>query len=276
MIGAMIYKAYTIRMGLSAPYSAQAIDTNPFDFDTFLHYKIADHSTALPPPPMPESAPTEPLTDGLDNAEIGDASPDGSSDFATGTWTIRGSGTAGMLNPPWGKWAWRGDDSCHFAYRKVTGDATLIARVTSVEEVQNFTMAGLMIRDSLDPKAARMAVWATPNAREKGPSVETDLRGFTHSSHDSPFQIHENGVIPYWLKLERVGDRITCWNSPDGANWTPLEDAFFPAMGKTAYLGLFVCSTLNGKTATATLDNVRMTGGGGVEQVAKPAAPFAI
>jgi len=149
--------------------------------------------------------------------------------------------------------------------------------VTSVEQVQNFTMAGLMIRDSLEPKAARrMAVWATPNAREKGPSVETDLRGFSHSSHDSPFQIHENGVIPYWLKLERMGDRITCWNSPDGASWTPIEDGLFPAMGQTTYLGLFVCSTINGKMATATFDTVRMTGGGGVEQVKTPAAPFAI
>jgi regulation of enolase protein 1 (concanavalin A-like superfamily) len=275
-ISSMIYKAYTIRMGLSAPYSAQVIDTNPFDFDTFLFYKIADHSTALPAPPASVPAPTEPLTDGLDNAEIGDASPGGSGDFAAGTWTIRGSGTAAMLNPPWGKWAWRGDDSCHFAYRKVTGDATLIARVTSVEEVQNFTMAGLMIRDSLEPKAARMAVWSTPNAREKGPSVETDLRGFTHSSHDSSFQAHENAAIPYWLKLERVGDRITCWHSPDGASWTPIEDGLFPAMGKTAYLGLFVCSTVNGKTATATFDTVRITGGGAVEQVEIPAAPFAI
>ena len=181
-----------------------------------------------------------------------------------------------MLNPPWGKWAWRGDDSCHFAYRKVTGDATLIARVTSVEEVQNFTMAGLMIRDSLQPKAARMAVWSTPNARGNGPSVETDLRGFSASSHGSTSQLHENAAIPCWLKLERVGDRITCWHSPDGAGWTPIEDGLFPGMGKTTCLGLFVCSTMNGKPATATFDTVRMTGGGGVEQVKKPAALFAI
>ena len=180
-----------------------------------------------------------------------------------------------MLKPPWDKWAWRVDDSCHFAYRKVTGDATLIARVTSIEEVQNFTMAGLMIRDSLQPKAARMLVWSTPNARN-GPSVETDLRGFSASSHGSSCQIHDNAAIPYWLKLERVGDRITCWHSPDGASWTPIENGLFPGMGKTAYLGLFVCSTLNGKTATATFDTVRMTGGGGVERIKNPAAPFAV
>ena len=121
-----------------------------------------------------------------------------------------------------------------------------------------------------------MAVWSTPNAREKGPCVETDLRGFSHSSHDSSSQSHENAAIPHWLKLERVGERITCWHSPDGASWTPIEDGLFPGMGKTACLGLFVCSTINGKPATATFDTVRMTGGGGVEQVKKPAAPFAI
>jgi len=119
MIGSMIYKAYTIRMGLSAPYSAQVIATNPIDFDAFLYYKIADHSTALPPPSAPEPAPTEPLTDGLDNAEIGNASPDGSGAYSGGTWTIRGGGTATKLKPPWVKWAWRVEDSCHFAYRKV-------------------------------------------------------------------------------------------------------------------------------------------------------------
>jgi regulation of enolase protein 1 (concanavalin A-like superfamily) len=274
-ISNIIYKAYTTRMGLSAPYSAQAMDVARSDVDSFLYHKIADHSRALPPPPMPAPAPTEPVTAGLVNAEIGDASPRGSGAFAGGTWTIRGGGKAAMLKPPWDKWAWRVDDSCHFAYRKVTGDATLIARVTSIEEVQNFTMAGLMIRDSLEPKAARMLVWSTPNARN-GPSVETDLRGFSASSHGSSCEIHENAAIPYWLKLERLGDRITCWHSPDGASWTPIEDGLFPGMGKTACLGLFVCSTVNGKTATATFDNVRMTGGGGVEQVKRPAAPFAI
>ena len=43
-IASMIYKAYAIRMGLSTPYSTQAMDANPFDADTFLYYKIADHT----------------------------------------------------------------------------------------------------------------------------------------------------------------------------------------------------------------------------------------
>jgi len=272
----MIQKAYTTRMGLSAPYSTQTIDAYPPNSESFVYYKIADHSKAVPPPPMAAPAPTEPLTDGLNDLEIGNASPGGSSSYAGGTWTVRGGGTAGMLNPPWGKWAWRGDDSCHFAYKQVTGDVTLMARVTSIEQVQNFTMAGLMIRDSRLPRAARMAVWSTANARGKGPSVETDLRGFSASSHMSSFQIHENATIPYWLKLERVGDRITCWNSPDGASWTPIENGLFPGMSETVGLGLFVCSTVNGKTATATFDHVRITGGGGIEPDEKPAAPYAI
>ena len=160
--------------------------------------------------------------------------------FAGGTWTIRGGGTAGMLNPPWGKWAWRGDDSCHFAYRKVTGDATLIARVTSIEEVQNFTMAGLMIRDSLQPKAARMAVWSTPNARGKGPSVETDLRGFSHSSHDSSFQIprerghpllaetgargrpHHLLALARWRQLDSHRGRAVSGHGQDRVTWACL------------------------------------------------------
>ena len=73
-----------------------------------------------------------------------------------------------------------------------------------------------------------------------------------------------------------MGDRITCWNSPDGASWTPIENGLFPGMGQTTGLGLFVCSTMNGKTATATFDHVRITGGGGIEPVEKPVAPYAI
>ncbi len=52
-IACMIHKAYTIRMGLGAPFSDQAMDANPFEGDSFVYYKITDHSKALPAPPCP-------------------------------------------------------------------------------------------------------------------------------------------------------------------------------------------------------------------------------
>ena len=50
---------------------------------------------------------------------------------------------------------WGTADAFHYAYRTLTGDGSIVARVTSIQNVHAWTKAGVMIRNSLSPSAAQ-------------------------------------------------------------------------------------------------------------------------
>jgi hypothetical protein len=80
--------------------------------------------------------------------------------------------------------------------------------------------------------------------------------------------------LPYWLKIERTGDQITGYISPDGTSWAPLVSPHYDNLPSTVYIGLFLCSG-NATPVTATFANVAFTGGSG-GLVTAPAAPASV
>jgi hypothetical protein len=76
------------------------------------------------------------------------------------------------------------------------------------------------------------------------------------------------------VKLERIGNMITGYVSPDGTNWAATDvgriDGTLPA---TIYAGLAVVSHANGTLNTSTFSNVQVTGGNGGAPGVIPAAP---
>jgi ABC-type transport system involved in multi-copper enzyme maturation permease subunit len=76
-------------------------------------------------------------------------------------------------------------------------------------------------------------------------------------------------VLPRWLRLTRVGDLITSYDSVDGAHWTEIGTARLTSFPHTVQIGLFVTSPLyfaaganNGtpSVATASFDQVSTRG----------------
>jgi hypothetical protein len=79
------------------------------------------------------------------------------------------------------------------------------------------------------------------------------------------------------VKLERMGNIITGYVSPDGANWAATEVGRIDApVPETIYAGLVVCSAANGTLNTSTFSNVQITGGDGRAPAVTPAAPPAL
>ena len=116
------------------------------------------------------------------------------------------------------------------------------------------------------------------------PSVNAEMFSFrrgdvahAHQGNSGSRSYNSQGdpKVPYWLKIERIGDRVNCFSSPDGISWSCGESADYD-VGTTAYFGLAVSSDQSNGTATATFSNVRITGGNGGEAEETPAAPFAI
>ena len=259
----LIHGAYVVRKGLPAPYITQRLQSMPVDGGSFMFIKETDTSMAKPAPALSFPKTTS-ITSGFSDVEIGGASPTGGASYSGGTWTVQGGGTD----------IWGANDSCHFTYKAITGDCAIIAKVESVQNTSPNARAGVMMRTSLSQGAPRawMAVTGEGQSRAKHAGTSPCMAARNYGN-----KVLARSLPSYWVKLERIGNIITGYVSPDGTNWAATDvgriDAPVPA---TIYVGLVVCSAANGTLNTSTFSNVQITGGNGGAPVLTPAAPAAL
>jgi len=67
---------------------------------------------------------------------------------------------------------WNSYDEFDFAYVKLTGDMQIVARVTSTELINNWTKAGVMIRESLKPFSKYAYMLYAPQNLVRLPKIE--------------------------------------------------------------------------------------------------------
>ncbi len=194
--------------------------------------------TVTAPPPPPSTLP-----DGWSHQDIGSPGAAGSAVASGGVFTVAGAGAD----------VWGTSDALQYAYTPLNGDGTIVARVATVQNVANWTKAGVMIRNSLSPSAAQAFMLVSP---AKGVAFQRRLS-------DGAASVSTAGTFttaPRWVKLTRVGNTITAFESPDGAAWAQVASDTFQ-MGAAVDIGLAVSSHVNGVLATATFDSVTVTAG---------------
>jgi autotransporter-associated beta strand protein len=269
MMGNILRSAYVVRKGLTAPWMVLRRYATPAangvggsqteNLNSFSFLKSADTSTATPPPPI--NYPTAPtVTSGFTDVDIGGSSPSGNSSYTNGIWTVNGGGTEVWTS---------GTDSCHFSYKALTGDCTIIAKVNTVQPTASNARAGVMFRDSLSANAAYRAwVAITPSQ-----TVDSYLHGF--SLNWAGRWSASRGITQpsYWVKLERLGSIINLYTSLDGTSWAVQVVGQYDNLPNTLYVGLMVCSQSAGASCAATFSNVSITGGDG-GNITVPPAPY--
>lgn len=256
-----LYGAYVLRKGLQAPFIAQRRLWMPVDGTSFMFLKDADTSKATPPPALPIPSTTS-ITAGFSNADIGGASPAGVSTYANGKWTIQGAGNDIF---------WGTQDGCHFTYKAITGNSAIIAKVDSVQNTSPAAVAGVMMRTSLEQGAPR--AWMAVASRGNAEQNMAKLAVYGGSNYGTKAFDIASPTPSYWVKLERIGNIITGYVSPDGTNWAATDVGRIDApVPDTIYVGLVVSSVANGLN-TSTFSNVQITGGDGGAQSVVPAAP---
>jgi regulation of enolase protein 1 (concanavalin A-like superfamily) len=263
----LAYGAYNVRKKLNIPYISRRLTDIPRRLDPVYtwFYKSEDNSTAVVPPQtqiVPE--PGKVGTGGLTDLDVGTASPAGSSSYNNNVWTVTGGGTEILTHAA---------DGFHFVYKEVTGNFSIIAKVESVGGTALNARAGLMIRSDLTATSAQRA-WI---AIKSGKRAESFMHGWTEMRGGSNWEKPER-TIPqesYWIKIDRVGDVIATYYSPDGVSWAAECQGRYAGFTGKAYIGLAVCSNANGTPMTATFSNVSVTGGeGGI--VLTPEAPHSV
>jgi fibronectin type 3 domain-containing protein len=180
----------------------------------------------------------------------------GSANLSSGVFTVTGAGAD----------IWGTSDAFRYAYVTVTGSCTMIARVAGVQNIDGWSKAGIMIRDSLNANAVNAYIAVTP-----GNGVTWQWRSSTGGSSG-------NSAIaglsaPYWVKLVRSGNTFTGYRSPDGVIWTQQGASQTFTMSSTAYIGLAVTSHNSSSLCAATFDNVTAPGW---VNVAPPTAPSSL
>lgn len=267
----ILHGAYVLRKGMDAPYMELKRATQPQDMNAYMYLLPESNSKAKPLPPAKFPA-VSPVGRGLVSKDIGSAKPAGSSSYGNGVWTVKGAGSEIWTHEA---------DSFHFASMPVKGDCAIVAKIESIENTHPNAKAGIMLRSDLKDSPASK-IWIAlrpfqPAPNDKQSMVECYMHGWTNCYGGSNWEAQSYWVprLPYWLKIERVGDVITAYASPDGTSWACLVYGEFKNMPENAYAGLAVCSFANGTLNTSKFSHVNVTGGtGGLVEI--PEAPLAL
>jgi len=151
---------------------------------------------------------------------------------------------------------WGTSDQFRYAYKTLTGNGTIIARVHSLYQSNGWAKAGVMIRQSVEPGSTH-AFMAMTASSGNGASFQRRLTAAGDSANSDATSTVPK---PYWVKVERVGDSFSGYISPDGVTWTQLGTAVTIPMTGPVLIGLAVCSHNSGVPTGAEFSDVKTTG----------------
>jgi hypothetical protein len=151
---------------------------------------------------------------------------------------------------------WDSADQFRYAYKTLTGDATMIARVVSRGTGSNeWAKGGVMIRQSTEAGSTH-AFMPITGGGGNGASFQGRLVANSGSSNaDNSSAV----TAPYYVKIERVGNTFSGSISADGAEWKQLG-SWTIEMADPVCIGLAVTSHASGELRTFTFDSIATTG----------------
>lgn len=171
--------------------------------------------------------------------DIGAVGPAGSASLSGSTFSVLASG-ADIFGTA---------DAFHFVRQPRTGDFTITARVTGLQNTNTVAKAGVMIRDTLAADAKNAFIALTPSGGAKftrrtatgGTTALTTLAGW---------------APPNWVRIQRQGTTFRAYISTNGTSWSQVGTAATISMSAAVFVGLAVTSHNNASLTTATFTNV--------------------
>ena len=140
-------------------------------------------------------------------------------------------------------------DQLQFAWKPLTGDFDLRARLDGVTVSDPFLHAGLMARESTDANARFAAALASSMQLGGFFEARATVGGATTTA--APRGGFRANYPHTWLRLRRQGQTLTGFAGVDGQTWVQLGAQTFSGLSNTLYLGLAVASGNTNRLATA-------------------------
>jgi regulation of enolase protein 1 (concanavalin A-like superfamily) len=149
---------------------------------------------------------------------------------------------------------WDTSDQFHYAYKQLSGEGSITAKVVSVSNTDPWAKAGVMIRQTMETGSTHATMVVTP---ENGVSLQH--RPLTNAGSEDTTV--EGITAPQWVRISRSGNTFTGQYSANGSNWTTLDSVDLPMLADV-YIGLCLTSHNVDKTCTAEFSNVTTDGTG--------------
>ena len=193
------------------------------------------------------------------SADIGSVPIEGTAYFDGRAYTVKGSGVVNKAIDPTNTTNGY-NDNFHYVYKKISGDADLVARMDNFTYVDNEAMSGLMIRKDLTAGSPMAYVSiqcekADLGTGETGKAIVFSARDKQNGellvnpappTNASKYHLgyYPKGLKMYWLRLKRIGSDIEALYSVDGYTWVSLYKQTLD-LGSDAYIGMSVDAAKN-------------------------------
>ena len=149
---------------------------------------------------------------------------------------------------------WFTNDAFHFVWKKVSGDATLVADISfPVAGGDPHRKACLLVRQSLDPDSAYA------DAAIHGDGL-TSLQ-YRASKNERTYEIQSGVSGPRRLRIEKRGRYVSMSIAVANGELRPAGGSFRLDLSEPFYVGLGVCAHNNDRIEKAVFENVELTSG---------------
>ena len=187
------------------------------------------------------SASAQALPTGWATKDVGAVAAVGAATSVNNSFTVSGSGSD----------VWGTADEFRFVYQQLTGDGSIVTKVSSIDNVNSWVKAGVMMRESLNANSRHAFMLVSPG---KGLAFQrrTSTGGSSYNTSGG------SGTSPYYVKLTRSGSTFKAQKSLDGSSWTTVGSQTI-SMASTIYVGLAVSSHVDGVLADAIFEKTAVS-----------------
>jgi regulation of enolase protein 1 (concanavalin A-like superfamily) len=225
-----------------APISPQTLNGVTYAFSNWTHGGPATQTIITPEINTIYRANfSSPLVGSWRTTDVGMVNVPGSASHDLGIFRLTGSG----------KDIWEKADAFRYIYQTVEGNVDIRARVDRMSYSHYWAKAGVMIRNSMDPRSKHAMTVITPS---NGASFQRRME-----TGGSSVGTGAAASTPYWVRLVRYGDTFTSYISANGTDWTKVGTQTI-SMYNRVYVGMVVTShTTNNTVCLATMTNVSVS-----------------
>jgi YHS domain-containing protein/regulation of enolase protein 1 (concanavalin A-like superfamily) len=162
-------------------------------------------------------------------------------------------GTNGFYVHASGSDIWNNVDGMHFVHAPVTGDFDVAVRVAGLLRPNEWSKAGLMVREELTADSRNYMIATAPTSGQNLITVQWRLdKGGASASIADAARPRPSPIPNAWLRMARVGQEFTFYYGTNGASWTALSTnsqaaSPYPA---TVYVGMATTSHSNAEGIT--------------------------
>lgn len=155
--------------------------------------------------------------------------------FASGK--DRKEGIIGLANSSSGFGHWKSSDDFTYNYQEIDGNFDMSAQISYFEFMNEFSEAGIMVRENLTDKSKYTGCFITNKSKlfiHINPSENPEIEQQWFKMWDIDYYFNFPNI---WIRIKRVNDSISFYYSETGNSWH-YHSSVITNIGRKCYIGI--------------------------------------